>query len=180
MAVALDLFERRGYDGVTIEEIAEAADVAPRTFFRYFPTKETLLYHDADEQLDVLRDSIRDAPEDALPIETLQMAIAALARHTLSIRERQYQMARLASDSPSIGAYQRTVLQPLTEQAVVEAFATRLGVDPEVDRRPALLAMLGVLLMSAVGRAWVRSEGSVDIETLIAEHVDLLADLTRE
>src|SRR5688500_10682905 len=45
---ALELFDARGFEHVTIADIAEAADIAPRTFFSYFPSKDDVVYHDFD------------------------------------------------------------------------------------------------------------------------------------
>ncbi|HEU4655880.1 MAG TPA: helix-turn-helix domain-containing protein [Capillimicrobium sp.] len=52
--VALDLFDRQGFRATTIAEIAEAADVAPRTVSAYFPAKEDLVFADQDEICDAL------------------------------------------------------------------------------------------------------------------------------
>ena len=60
------LFAERGYQATTIADIATAADVAPRTFFSYFPSKEAVVFHDVDRDLDGLASALRDR----LPGET--------------------------------------------------------------------------------------------------------------
>ena len=61
---AWELFSERGYAETSVDEIAERAGVAPRTFFRYFPTKEAVLYGEADEALAALADEFRSRPAD--------------------------------------------------------------------------------------------------------------------
>src|SRR5260370_36878516 len=68
--VALDLVAERGLANVTVEDIAESADVSPRTFFNYFPSKNAALFGGDPHRADQLRDRItRDAPgESALSV----------------------------------------------------------------------------------------------------------------
>ena len=55
MLAAAELFDEHGYEDTSIHDIAERADVAPRTFFRYFPTKEAVMYPEIDELLERVR-----------------------------------------------------------------------------------------------------------------------------
>lgn len=71
LEAALDLFERHGYDGATIADIAAAADIGTRTFFSYFPSKEALLFPERDARVEAAATAIAarrptDGPADVL------------------------------------------------------------------------------------------------------------------
>src|SRR3712207_4537274 len=53
---AVELFERKGFEATTVEEICERAEVSPSTFFRYFPAKEAVVFPDADERNAIARE----------------------------------------------------------------------------------------------------------------------------
>jgi AcrR family transcriptional regulator len=59
-AAAMELFKARGYDAVTVAEVAEAADVSEKTVFNYFPTKEDLVFSRGQERLELRADAIRN------------------------------------------------------------------------------------------------------------------------
>src|SRR5215467_4794255 len=69
---ALRLFREQGYDATTVDQIAEAADVSPSTFFRYFPTKEDVVLQD---DLDILAvGAFEHQPPDMSPIAAFRAA----------------------------------------------------------------------------------------------------------
>lgn len=76
---AHDLFVERGFAGTTVDDIAAAADVSPRTFFRYFASKEEVLFSRFDETLDLLREFLDQRPAGESVGEALRAASAEFA-----------------------------------------------------------------------------------------------------
>lgn len=72
---ALRLFREQGYDATTIEQIAEAAEISPSTFFRYFPTKEDVVLQDDFD--DVIVGAFRAQPPELSPLQALRRAMSA-------------------------------------------------------------------------------------------------------
>ena len=70
---ALRLFRQKGYDGTTVEEIADAAEVSPSTFFRYFPTKEDVVLYDVLDP--VLIEAFRNQPRDLPPLTAFRRTL---------------------------------------------------------------------------------------------------------
>jgi AcrR family transcriptional regulator len=75
---AAELFERRGYDGTTIADIAAAADISTRTFFSYFASKEDVLFPDADARVVAALTAIDERRPDERPTEILLRALNEL------------------------------------------------------------------------------------------------------
>src|SRR2546423_2543846 len=76
---AFKLFLERGYAATTIDDIAFAADIAPRTFFRYFPTKESVLFHDSEAKIEVIRQRMQERPEGESAAEAVLAVLSSLA-----------------------------------------------------------------------------------------------------
>jgi AcrR family transcriptional regulator len=73
---ALRLFKEQGYGATTVEQIAEAAEVSPSTFFRYFPTKEDVVAYDAWDPL--VLEAWRAQPRELGPIASIRNAMTAV------------------------------------------------------------------------------------------------------
>jgi AcrR family transcriptional regulator len=172
--VALSLFEERGFDEVTVEEIAEVAVVSPRTFYRYFGTKEAVLYGDQDDQLALLHDAITSHPTDEPPLAAVRAGVLVLARQATGTAELHLRRARISGSTTSLGDHERTTLVPRWEEALTTAVAEHLGVDADTDARPRLLAGIGIAVMVSVKETFLRV-GDADLEALV---LDRFAELT--
>jgi AcrR family transcriptional regulator len=87
--VALRLFAEHGYEETTIADIAEAAEVSPRTVFAYFPTKEDIFFCDLPDLLDRLAKTLRERPEGATTLDAVRDFVATLEFDDDSWRRKQ-------------------------------------------------------------------------------------------
>src|SRR5687767_15680171 len=73
---AFELFDERGFDGTTIADIAEAAEIAPRTFFSYFPSKDDVVFHDFEAGHAMVASWLRDREPGTNAIDALRAGLA--------------------------------------------------------------------------------------------------------
>ena len=86
-AVALRLFEQRGFADVTVEDIASEAKVSPRTFYRYFPAKEDVLQLRIERRTEAMRVALSARPEDEPPLQLSERArLRELEREVRELR----------------------------------------------------------------------------------------------
>jgi AcrR family transcriptional regulator len=124
---AFRLIQENGYAATTVEQIAEAAEVSPSTFFRYFPTKESVVL--ADDTDPVILNALEEQPPDLSPSQAVRRAYQA-AMANLSEDQREFENARqrLMFSIPELKAamydeYYRTIT------AFAEAVGRRIGRD---------------------------------------------------
>ena len=141
------LFRERGFDRVTIAQIAGAADVAEQTVYNYFPTKEDLVYRRLESFEEALLQAIRDrAPGEDIPTAAFGRWLLAqrgmLAETPVS--DELKAMSRMIAESPALRAREQQVFARYT-QSLAELIAHETGAEPH-DVRPQVMAnaLLGI------------------------------------
>jgi AcrR family transcriptional regulator len=169
---ALALFHDQGFEATTIEDITETADVSPRTFFRYFASKDDIVMAGHSERLDAIRESLAGQPaEDDLPT-ALRHAIDPLAELYESEPDTKFRW-RLARDVPSM--YARVLeRQAQAEPAFAAVIADRLDQDP-LGMRPMVLAGAVLAALRIAVHRWVDlPDGSAPLRELVDEALDVV------
>lgn len=150
---AFRLFIERGYNAVTTEEIATAAGVSPRTFFRHVPMKEELLLapvrHGGAEVVNLLEQRpARESPDVAL--------INAIIIRTRSFDEADTEAWREALLVAPDLLHKLRFHTPADKERATHMIAERMGTDPGVDIRPGLLVQLAFAAADFAFQQWVR------------------------
>ena len=142
--VAMDLFAERGYEQTTIAEIAEAAEVSPRTIFAYFPSKEDIVFCQLPEAQARLGQALRERPDGATALDVLRDFIAA----SLSSDPNTVLRKRIVESDETLQRGERARSGPF-EQLMVQAIAEDLHAGPD-DIRPQIVAAAAVAAFTAV------------------------------
>jgi AcrR family transcriptional regulator len=178
---ALELVGERGLSDVTVEDIAEAADVSPRTFFNYFPSKEAALFGGEPDRADTLRDRVARQAPGAPALDVLRMVLAqdaeAMADELRSLGGDPADWLRrmkVARTDPHVRAAHASQMA-MIERAIGEGLATRLGADPETDLYPWVLAAAAVGVVRACMAFWAGSGGAVQPGQLVDQAFQALA-----
>jgi AcrR family transcriptional regulator len=153
---ALRLFREQGYDATTVEQIAEAAEVSPSTFFRYFPTKEDVVLQD---DMDLLwMDVFRAQPPDLGPIAAMRTAVRT-AFESMAASDLD-QLRETMDLTMAIPAVQARMMEEFarTTQRIAEAVAERSGKDASDF---AVKALAGAVVGIAIA-AWFDHPGDLD------------------
>jgi AcrR family transcriptional regulator len=173
MAVALRLFEKRGFDETTVEEVAAAANVAPRTFFRYFPTKVDVLFGDHAVLVALLRDTLADRAPGESAVAAVRRASLAALEHLEADPGLYLTRVQLIFRIPTAHARSRQ-LDADYENVIAEALAAELATDPATDVRARITARAAWGATRAAREVWAASGGRLDPRRLLEEAFESL------
>lgn len=173
-ATAWRLFQRKGYDETTIEDITDAVDVSTRTFFRYFDSKEAVLFGDWRSNVERVSGMILSRPPEEPLMAVLYNAAQLFVELVKAGEPRLLVRKELAESSKRIGDYERNVIYPEFERVITEALAQRLDVDPDSDPRPTLIAAMVVAAYVAARKMWMTSDGERSMIDLLNQAFEFI------
>lgn len=169
---ALDLFETRGYHDTTVDDIAAAAEVSPRTFFRYFAGKDEAVFEEADDVQEHFRAMLASRPADEPLLVSLREIAEALLSHEMVDDARLRRLMALVSAEPALRSRLNGLIDGIEGELTVWA-ADRLGV-PAADLRPRVIAATVLAARRVATETWLESPGD-NLADHVARAIDLLA-----
>ncbi|MGE2732804.1 mycofactocin system transcriptional regulator [Mycolicibacterium vaccae] len=168
--VAIDLFMARGFDDVSVDDVAAAAGIARRTLFRYYPSKNALPWGDFDAHLDHMR-ALLAAVDPDVPIRDA-LRTALLAFNDFDDTDRHRQRMRLILETEALQAYSMTMYAGW-RSTIAEFVAARLGVDP-AGLMPQTVAWTMLAVSLSAYEHWLADE-TVALDVALGDAFDMLA-----
>ena len=174
--VALELFAREGFEESTVHDIAAAAGISRRTFFRYFASKNDVVWGDFDVLLDGLDDWLSRADPDAPMLETLTTAVVRFNAVPAEAVPAHRARMSLILHVPALQAH--STLRYAAWRGVVARFAARCLVEPVEALGPQLVGHVALGAAVAAYEQWLR-DGASELGPLLVTAFRVLQDYCR-
>jgi mycofactocin system transcriptional regulator len=169
--VAVGLFSERGFEQTTIDDIAQAAGIGRRTFFRYFSSKNDVIWGEFDAQLTRLREVFASLPDDMPVDQGIARAVIAVNSYPDEVLPDLRRRMAVIAASPTLQAHS-AIRYESWKQLVAEYVGGRLGQDPD-DLTPRLAGAGALAAAEAAYGYWIARGG--DLVRLLAMALDRFA-----
>jgi len=174
--VALRLVAERGLDQVTVEDISEAADVATRTFFNYFSSKEEALLGNLPEKVATVQRMVVDRPAGETPLEAVCQVLRAMTLRLAERREERLLRQQVIERHPGLLARQLGEYASF-EQALAAAVAERLGAGRADALYCRVVAAVAVAAARSAVSTWMADKGRRPLAGMVDAAFAQLRDL---
>jgi AcrR family transcriptional regulator len=173
-SAALRLAERLGPDRVTVESIAEASGVSPRTFFNYFAHKDDAILGINPDEPSVLLADLVGRPAGEAPLDSLRATTLAAAARFEEQADDLWARHRLTQAYPALGV-RRTARFAEVERELAVEIAGRAGLDPDRDAYPALVVACALAAVRVAMTVWYEGARPEPLAEVFAATFDQLA-----
>ena len=170
--VALDRFADRGFDNVTAAEVAEEVGVTERTFYRHFPTKESVLFQDYETRLDWLADALARRPSTESIFDSVLAAVSNFP-YDMEIVNQAALLRSSVISGERIAAHLR-VVQSSFAAVISEFIRVRHSDNSDIDLLAAVAgnALAGALV--AAVEQWGKSGRTQDVDAMVKRSIEIV------
>ena len=174
---AIDLFGEKGFDATTVDDIAAAAGVSQRTFFRYFASKSDLMGQGMVSYGIAIRAAIQASPKSARAFDVLRTAVLEVAAAVASY-PRTWDVIAVVIKYPAARDAQLS-RRAEVEESVAQAYAARMKKGREGELTSRLLAGITLTVLDVTMRLW-SADGSQDISAVAEQVMERLGSIAIE
>lgn len=174
VAAADELFADRGFEGTTVDDVAERAGVSRRTFFRYFATKEAIAFPQSEYRVEAFRQLLEDALARGPMFEGVREACLTLAKAFTQNREQEVARQKLVDATPTLVAADLQLYQVWVD-TLADA-VTPKGATTRQRRRAKFFAASTIGAVRSGLRDWVAANGRKNLANLGKEAFEMLAE----
>ena len=165
---ALKLLAFQGFEETTIDQMAAAAGVSRRTFFRYFQSKEDVIIEFLSDLGRKLSDGLTARPASEPPAVALQHTLRVFTETFWEHPEKSQRLARATVSTPALLA--RYLERQVTWRAdLTTGLAARMHADPATDLRPAVLVAVAFAAFDTALIRWVHQDTVTDLNALLTD-----------
>jgi mycofactocin system transcriptional regulator len=171
--IGLQLFIENGFDETTIDEIAAAAGIGRRTFFRYFSSKNDLPWGDFDELVDQMRAGLAAVPDSTPLYAALNRAVLEFNSYPASELDYHRERMQLLMTVPTLVAH--STLRYESWRGVITEFAARRLGEPVDSLRPRMLGWVYLAASLGAYEQWLHEPGS-DLIAVLTSALEILSE----
>jgi AcrR family transcriptional regulator len=174
--MAMRLFIEHGFGGVSVDEIAAAANMSQRTFFRYFATKDEIVLQYERRLRRRLHDAVRLRPADEGPVTALRNAFIETSTAPPDYRDHARKRGRVLIDAPMLQARVQMVLAE-ADADLADLLTQRMPALASRSRetRARIIVVTVVAVATYSWNEWVMSDSNKDPAVYLANAFDVLA-----
>lgn len=165
---ALKLLAFQGFDETTTDQMAAAAGVSRRTFFRYFQSKEDVIIEFLSDLGRQLSQGLSTRPATEPPVVALQNTLRVFTDKFWEHPEKSQRLAKVTVTTPALLA--RYLERQVTWRAnLATELAARMSTDPRTDLRPAVLVAVAFAAFDTALMRWVEQDSATDLNALLSD-----------
>ena len=175
-AAAMELFDERGFDDTTVDEIAAVAGVSRRTLFRHFPTKADIVFADHPDRIVRLDQFLHAAGAERRLLDVVLDSAVATIPSFVDPADFYLRRHRLLKRTPELRYREQAYGLQYTRVLAryLRPRLARLGLDDDVDILSDALSASIVTVVNRAQRVWAASEGEIDAEAVTVDGVEIL------